>query len=112
MKMRFASVLVFAILIVPGLGFCGSYAVPEKGKIHVAFLISEGAVMIDFAGPWEVFQDVHVPSRGTTMDDQMPFQLYTVSDSRDPIRVSGGMHIVPDYTFEDAPAPKIIVIPA
>jgi putative intracellular protease/amidase/YHS domain-containing protein len=85
---------------------------PASGPILVAFVLSKGAVMIDFAGPWEVFQDVHVPSRGGSMDDQMPFQLYTVSDSRDPIRVSGGMHIVPDYTFEDAPAPKIIVIPA
>jgi YHS domain-containing protein/putative intracellular protease/amidase len=41
-----------------------------------------------------------------------PFRLYTVSESTSPIRASGGMKIVPDYTFEDAPAPKVIVIPA
>jgi hypothetical protein len=29
---------------------------PALGSIPVAFLISEGAVMIDFTGPWEVFQ--------------------------------------------------------
>jgi hypothetical protein len=29
------------------------------------------------------------------MDDQMPFQLYTVSDKKDPIRISGGMKVVP-----------------
>jgi transcriptional regulator GlxA family with amidase domain/YHS domain-containing protein len=63
--------------------------------------------MIDFAGPWEVFQDVMVPGR---MDH--PFRLYTVSESTSPIRTSGGMKIVPDYTFENAPAPKVIVIPA
>ncbi|HET6887091.1 MAG TPA: DJ-1/PfpI family protein [Candidatus Udaeobacter sp.] len=80
---------------------------PAQGSIPVAFLISEGAQMIDFAGPWEVFQDVRVPERA----DQ-PFRLYTVSESTSPIHASGGMKIVPDYKFENAPAPKVIVIPA
>jgi putative intracellular protease/amidase/YHS domain-containing protein len=80
---------------------------PAQGSIPVAFLISEGAQMIDFAGPWEVFQDVMVPGRTGN-----PFHLYTVSESTSPIHTSGGMKIVPDYTFENAPAPKVIVIPA
>jgi putative intracellular protease/amidase/YHS domain-containing protein len=80
---------------------------PTQGSIPVAFLISEGAQVIDFTGPWEVFQDVMVPGR---MDH--PFRLYTVSESTSPIHASGGMKIVPDYTFENAPAPKVIVIPA
>jgi putative intracellular protease/amidase/YHS domain-containing protein len=80
---------------------------PAQGSIPVAFLISEGAQVIDFAGPWEVFQDVMVPGR-----TDHPFRLYTVSESTSPIRTSGGMKIVPDYTFENAPAPKVIVIPA
>jgi hypothetical protein len=61
---------------------------PAKGHIPVAFILTEGAVMIDFAGPWEVFQDVHVESRGPSMEEQMIFELYTVSDSKRPIRVS------------------------
>lgn len=85
---------------------------PAKGIIPVAFVISSGAVMIDFAGPWQVFQDVMVPSRGPTMEDQMPFQLYTVSDNTKPVTVSGGLKIQPDYRFDNAPAPKVIVIPA
>jgi putative intracellular protease/amidase/YHS domain-containing protein len=80
---------------------------PTQGSIPVAFLISEGAQVIDFTGPWEVFQDVMVPGR-----TDHPFRLYTVSESTSPIHTSGGMKIVPDYTFENAPAPKVIVIPA
>ena len=34
---------------------------PPQGPIPVAFVLTEGATMIDFAGPWEVFQDVHGP---------------------------------------------------
>jgi transcriptional regulator GlxA family with amidase domain len=85
---------------------------PATGKIPVAFVLTSGAVMIDFAGPWEVFQDVMIPSRGPRMEDQHVFQLYTVSDTKDAIRTSGGMQITPDYTFDDAPRPKIVVIPA
>jgi putative intracellular protease/amidase/YHS domain-containing protein len=80
---------------------------PAKGSIPVAFLISEGAQVIDFTGPWEVFQDVMVPGR-----TDHPFRLYTVSESASPIHTSGGMKIIPDYTFENAPSPKVIVIPA
>jgi putative intracellular protease/amidase len=89
-----------------------SQLTPPKGNILVAFVLTEGSVMIDFAGPWEVFQDVHVPSRGTTMEEQMPFRLYTVSDTKQPIQISGGMQIVPDYTFDGAPQPKVVVVPA
>src|SRR5437870_12235410 len=78
-----------------------------QGSTPVAFLISEGAVMIDFTVPWEVFQDVMVPGR-----TDHPFHLYTVSESTSPIHTSGGMKIVPEYTFGNAPAPKVIVIPA
>src|SRR6266403_1774272 len=80
---------------------------PEKDQIPVAFLISDGAVVIDFCGPWEVFQDTMIPSR-----KDMPFRLYTVAETKKPIRTSGGMQIVPDYTIQNAPAPKVIVIPA
>jgi YHS domain-containing protein/putative intracellular protease/amidase len=80
---------------------------PAQGSIPVAFLLSAGAVIIDFCGPWEVFQDVYIPGR---MDN--PFHLYTVAETTHPIRASGGMTITPDYTLDTAPAPKVIVIPA
>src|SRR5579864_1934626 len=59
-------------------------AVPAKGKIKVAFVITNGAVMIDFAGPWEVFQDVMIVPPGKSMHDPGAsnlhvFELYIVS---------------------------------
>jgi transcriptional regulator GlxA family with amidase domain len=82
------------------------------GPIPVAFAMSRGATMIDFAGPWEVFQDVMVMNAKEQEGHRHPFQLYTVSEKTEPIESSGGMKIVPDYTFENAPAPKVVVIPA
>lgn len=79
---------------------------PSEGTIPVAVVISEGAVMIDYAGPWEVFQDANRPAGGSA------FNLYTVARSTEPVSASGGLKLVPDYTFDNAPAPKVIVIPA
>jgi transcriptional regulator GlxA family with amidase domain len=87
-------------------------APPATGKIRVAFLVTNGANVIDVAGPWEVFQDVHVHDRGATMDEMMPFELYTVAESRAPVRMTGGLQIVPDHTLADAPAPDVVVVPA
>ena len=80
---------------------------PANGSIPVAFVLSKGAVVIDFCGPWEVFENVSIPGA-----QYAPFNLYTVAETTDPVRASGGMKIIPDYTFGNAPAPKIIVIPA
>ncbi len=88
-------------------GKANSLKPPAQGQIPVAFVISEGAVIIDFCGPWEVFRDVNIPG----LKDG-PFRLYTVSDTTSPIHGGGGMQIIPDYTFANAPAPKVIVIPA
>jgi transcriptional regulator GlxA family with amidase domain len=81
-------------------------ALAKAGPIPVAFVMTDGATMIDFAGPWEVFQDVHGEGSG------QGFRLYTVGASRHPIRTSGGMTVVPDYTFADVPAPKVVVVGA
>jgi transcriptional regulator GlxA family with amidase domain len=85
---------------------------PAKGKVPVAFLISEHATVIDFTGPWEVFQDVMIPSRGASHEEQMPFELFTVAGGPEPVRVSGGMRLTPDHTVENAPDPRVIVVPA
>jgi transcriptional regulator GlxA family with amidase domain len=80
---------------------------PADEAIPVAFVISDGAVVIDFAGPWEVFENVMVPGRAT-----LPFQLYTVAETMAPVKAGGGMMLVPNYSLATAPAPKVIVIPA
>jgi transcriptional regulator GlxA family with amidase domain len=79
---------------------------PPEGGVPVAFLLSDGAVMIDFAGPWEVFMDARAP--GST---QAAFTLFTIAETTKAIDVSGAT-IVPQYTLVTAPDPKVVVIPA
>ena len=80
---------------------------PANAPIPVAFLISEGAVVIDFCGPWEVFERATIP--GQKFD---AFSLCTVAETATPILASGGLKIIPTYTIADAPPPRVIVIPA
>lgn len=80
---------------------------PADGKpIEVALVLAEGVTMIDFAGPWEVFQDAGGP------DGVDRFHLFTVAESKKPVHTSGGMTVIPDYAFDDSPPPRIVVVPA
>jgi putative intracellular protease/amidase len=95
-------------------------------SITVAFVLARGATVIDFSGPWEVFQDVMVypdgrpfqfnPSdknfRQSMNNMRMPFALYTVAEKKELVRASGGLQVMPDYTFADAPKPDIVIVPA
>jgi putative intracellular protease/amidase/YHS domain-containing protein len=83
---------------------------PAEGSIPVAFLISDDAVLIDFCGPWAVFEAAYMPGR-----KGMLFNLYTVAETTKPIRTNrkrGSMQVIPDYSYETAPLPKVLVIPA
>ena len=79
---------------------------PKTGAIPVAFLLSDRFTVIDSMGPWEVFQDASVEGR----DDA--FELFTVAESLEPLNGSAGIKVVPKYTFENAPQPKVVVIGA
>jgi transcriptional regulator GlxA family with amidase domain len=121
---RFSMKHVFAAALLAICTLQGAYAgdmdskltPPKDRPIKVAFVMNEGAVMIDFGGPWEVFSNVMLPGNFKNMQDSMPFDLYTVGSSKKPIHSSGshspGMKITPDYDFSDVPEPDLVVVPA
>jgi transcriptional regulator GlxA family with amidase domain len=80
---------------------------PTKGGVPVAILISERLNVIDFSGPWGVFESVQVP--GAT---EPPFHLFTVAETPEIVVSGSGLKIKPDYTFANAPEVKVVVIPA
>lgn len=107
------------LLLSSQLAWCAdkpSSATRPAVPIKVAFVLGNHAVPTDFAGPWDVFSDVHLPDEGQGMDARMPFELYTVSASTAAIRTTGnrhpGMAVTPDYSFDNVPEPDLIVVPA
>jgi len=82
-----------------------------SGKILVAVVLTQHPNLIDFAGPWAVFENVRVKGRGNSKgvdepeDDQFPFEVVAVGDDLAPIKMSGGLSVIPRYTFDCPGAP-------
>jgi transcriptional regulator GlxA family with amidase domain len=70
----------------------------------IAFLIYEGVAELDFVGP----KDIFFASKYLGHPDDL---LYTVAGRKDPVTCLGGLKVLPDYDFTDAPQPDIVVIP-
>ena len=80
--------------------------------LRVAFVISNGFNVIDFAGPWEVFQDTVVEPSAAGGEAHQGFEIYTVSASSDAVTSTGGARVIPSFTFASAPRPDIVMIGA
>lgn len=83
---------------------------PARGPVQVGFVIGPDLVSIDLFGPMAAFGDAFV---GQTMDMMAPplFNLYTVAATTEPIEL-GALKIQPQYSFENAPKPHVLVVPA
>ena len=76
----------------------------ESSKtIVVGIVLYPDAEELDWAGPYEVF------SMAALGQDQM--QVVTIAQSKDPVRCSKGLRVLPDHSFEDAPALDVVVVP-
>ncbi len=86
-------------------GQAGKLTPPKEGLISVAVAISEGTTDIDWVGPEAVFNSFYFDA---AQKKYLPrFKLFTVSHTLQLKR-----HFIPDYTFDTAPEPKVVVIPA
>ncbi len=85
---------------------------PDKGRTpytrNVAICIWNGAEILDWAGPSEVFA---AAGNIATDSDAPAFHVYTVSKTKDPIVSQGFIDVLPDYSIADAPKPDIVVFP-
>jgi putative intracellular protease/amidase len=70
----------------------------KEQRISVAVLLFDGAEVIDYAGPWEVFGEAG-------------FRVYGVAEKREPIHATFGQKLMPDYTFADSPPADILLVP-
>lgn len=81
---------------------------PADGRsIPVAVLISERLNVIDFSGPWGVFESVNLPQA-----NEPPFHLFTVAENSEIVSSGSGLKLKPDFTFSNVPEVKVVVIPA
>src|SRR6478736_4988651 len=85
----------------------------SRAKQSVGIFVFDDVEVLDFAGPFEVFSRTRLvagaASRRAT--DSAPFNVFTVGPSDDAVTATGGLRIVPRYSWLSAPALDIVVIP-
>ena len=75
---------------------------PVHKPITVAILIFNGVELLDFTGPAEVF---------IVTDYGKAFQVFTVAGTTDLVKTMGGIQVKPDYTYVNAPAADVVIVP-
>ncbi|HET7876139.1 MAG TPA: DJ-1/PfpI family protein [Methylomirabilota bacterium] len=82
-------------------------------KWQVGILLFDGVEVLDFAGPFEVFSRTRlvagVESRRT--EESAPFHVFTVAKSPAPVTTTGGLKVLPQHSFADAPRIDLLVVP-
>jgi len=80
---------------------------------NVGILIFDEVEVLDFAGPFEVFSRTRlepgVESRRS--DASAPFKVFTVAAASAPVSATGGLVVMPHYSFANAPPIDLLVVP-
>lgn len=72
---------------------------------NIAILVFDDVEILDFAGPYEVFSVAdHLLGGGH-------FNVFTVAPLPGTVRARNGLKVVPDYTLENCPEPRVLVVP-
>ena len=93
-RFAYGMALLSCLFIVSTTVHADNRGAPKK----IAILVFDGVEIIDYSGPYEVF--------GTE-----GFEVYTIAETLKPIVTNMGLTVVPKYTFANAPAPDVIVVP-
>ena len=82
-------------------------------KINTGIFIFDGVEVLDFAGPFEVFSRTRLQpgTASRRSDDTAPFEVFTIAATREVVRATGGLSVLPQHDFASAPRVDLLVIP-
>jgi transcriptional regulator GlxA family with amidase domain len=73
--------------------------------MRIAIFLFDGAEELDWAGPWEVL---------AAWSRQWPddgVEVFSVARTDGPVTCAKGLRVLPDYTWETAPAADLVLVP-
>lgn len=77
---------------------------PRDRPLRAAFLVVDGVYGTELAAPFDAFQHTAYHMKPGT-------QVFTVSPDGQPVPTFEGLRITPNYSFANAPAADILVVP-
>ena len=73
-------------------------------------LVFPDVEVLDFCGPFEVLSTTRL-TEPRKREDESPFDVRLVAEAGCPLRATGGLRVIPDHTFADAPQFDLLVVP-
>ena len=73
--------------------------------LRIAIALFDDAEELDWAGPWEVLASW----AGLWPDDAV--EVFTVADSKSPVRCANGLRVLPDRTWDEVGPVDLVVYP-
>ena len=77
---------------------------------HVGIVLFKDIEVLDFCGPFEVFSATRLNEENRRIEPS-PFEVFLVAEHLSPIITTGGMKVVPQYSFADCLPVDILVVP-
>ena len=77
---------------------------------RLGIVIFDEIEVLDFCGPFEVFSVTRL-NEERRREEASPFEVLLISQSSPPVKTTGGMKVIPDFTFDHCPPLDILVVP-
>jgi transcriptional regulator GlxA family with amidase domain len=79
----------------------------------VGILVFDGVAVLDLAGPFEVLSRTRLEpgTESRRTEDSAPFDVFTVAKTREPVTATGGLVVMPRYSFSDVPHIDLLLVP-
>lgn len=78
---------------------------PADRPLRAGFLVVDGVYNVELTAPYDVFQH-------TAYHTKPGIEVFTVSPNGQPVTTFEGLRITPNYSFANAPAMDILVVPS
>jgi len=77
---------------------------------HVGIVLFNDIEVLDFCGPFEVFSATRLNEEKRRAEPS-PFDVSLISETLSHVTTTGGMKVMPQYSFENCPPIDILVVP-
>ena len=77
---------------------------------RVGIVLFNDIEVLDFCGPFEVFSATRL-NEEKRREEPSPFEVFLVAEILSHVTTTGGMKVIPQYSFENCPRLDILVVP-
>ena len=77
---------------------------------RVGIVLFNDIEVLDFCGPFEVFSVTRL-NEEKRREEPSPFEVFLVAENLSYVTTTGGMKVIPQYSFENCPRLDILVVP-